>query len=107
MELELCCNNEWWRVMSAVDFDGIDDAENVASDDLIAHMWDALENAGHTVTRSPGLRSTCHGWNGATVFNRFGNGIGTFDDVSGAEWDATLAVVAAAAADWRRWMGGM
>ena len=89
MKLEICTSLEWWRVNSPLDFDGIADSDgDDAAQDFRDQFIVALEDAGHEVEHSKGERCLLHGWNGANTFERKGCGVGTFDEVSNAEWDA-------------------
>ena len=105
MDIEICSNTEWWRVYG-LDYDGIDEEwEEEAANDFQRMLAVALEKAGYTVTSSRRQRALCHGWHGA-VFTRKSGGIGTFDDVTQAAWEAVWEVRDEVetrwAAEWRK-----
>lgn len=100
MELEICSNTEWWRVYG-LGFDGIDAAwEEEAANDYQRQLIRALEKAGHKATCSRRQRALCHGWHGA-AFARKSGGIGTFDDVTLAEWQAVEIAADLVEVQWR------
>ena len=89
MTLEICTNHEWWLMFSTCG----DATDPDAVGELIRQLTKALERAGHSVLNAKGQRQTCHGWNGANVFRRKCNGIGTFDEVTNDEWGDVLDVL--------------
>ena len=91
MDIEICSNTEWWRVYG-LDFDGIDEEwEEEEANDFQRMLGRALEKVGHVAEFSRRHRALCHGWHGA-AFTRKSGGIGTFDEVTQAAWEAVEEV---------------
>ena len=84
MKLEICTSTEWWRLL--LNLDDVDEAWHDEAADEFAGMYRvALEAAGHEVENAKRGRGLCQVWAGAK-FRRKGLGVGTFDEVSDAEW---------------------
>lgn len=93
MKIEICTNREWWQAFGGLDVGLEDGFGDERVDEYIGHVWGALEAARHDVEGAQGQRIFCHGWNGANTFARKSGGIGTFDDVTKAEWKAANEIV--------------
>jgi len=107
MKLEVCNSLEWWQVFGPVDLNGIDPDDIAdAARAFFGRLVDALEVAGHVVQLARGVRATLDGWNGQQVYRRCNCGIGTFDAVSDAEWDAVLDIFGQSHEAWRADLAG-
>ena len=86
--LEVNTNNEWLRVFSPIDFDGIAQEDvDLAANEFYDNLTLALESAGFTAIPARGQRRTLHGWNGANTFKHLLGPVGSFDSLTTEEID--------------------
>lgn len=79
--VEICMSVEWLEVFSHIDFEGIEDAASLFIDTLA----DELIDAGFEVISARRQRATCHGWNGANLFENHFGPVASFDYLTNDE----------------------
>lgn len=97
-KIEVCGNYEWIGQM-VLDCTKIADTwRDEAAAEWYNAVCRAIDDMGYESVSARGQRSSYHGWNGANTFARKGCGLGTFDELTDAEWSA-LEDAASRAAD--------
>jgi len=84
--LEVNQSEEWLRVLSPLNFDGIaEEDRDAAASDYTDHLMLILKSAGYHAIRTTYYRCTCHGWNEANTFRHKLGPVGTFDELTRQE----------------------